>query len=147
MGLKQVIGATYAGMHGPAVGGLFVLLLTSSGMINPQDMDLFRITDDVGTAVRAICDFYRVYHSMRYVHDELVLRLQRPLSGATLARLNSEFADILASGQIQQVAALPEEEGELADLPRLRLSFDRKSLGRLRRMMDVINQEPEPTGQ
>ena len=29
MGLKQVIGATYAGMHGPAVGGLFVLLLTS----------------------------------------------------------------------------------------------------------------------
>jgi uncharacterized protein (TIGR00730 family) len=120
--------------------------LLRSGMINPQDMDLFRITDDVGTAVRTVCDFYRVYHSMRYVHDELILRLQRPLSGQTLTRLNADFADILASGQIQQVAALPEEEGELPDKPRLRLSFDRKSLGRLRRMMDVINQEPELPG-
>ncbi len=116
--------------------------LLRSGMINPQDMDLFRITDDVETAVRTICGFYRVYHSMRYVHDDLVLRLQWPLSSAALARLNSDFADILIEGAIEQVGPLPEEEGELPDKPRLRLAFDRKSLGRLRRMIDRINLEP-----
>jgi hypothetical protein len=119
--------------------------LLSTGMINAEDMHLFRITDDVDVAVHEVLQFYRVYHSMRYVAEDLVLRLQRPLSAATLRRLNDKFARILTGGTIEQCAALPEENGEYAALPRLKLRFDRKSCGLLRRCLDAINQEPEPS--
>ncbi len=118
--------------------------LLRNGMINEEDMCLFRITDDVEVATREIVGFYQVYHSMRYVGDELVLRLKRPISTATLQRLNDEYAGILMAGRIVQGPALPAENGELPDLPRLKLRFDRKSLGRLRRCIDLINLEPAP---
>jgi uncharacterized protein (TIGR00730 family) len=116
--------------------------LLRTGMISEQDMGLFRITDDVDTAVRVVCDFYRVYHSLRYVREDLVLRLQRPVGAGTLERLNTEFADLLGSGRIEQVSALPAEEGEYAEKPRLKLHFNRKSFGRLRRLIDVVNEDP-----
>jgi uncharacterized protein (TIGR00730 family) len=118
-------------------------VLLAQGMISPADMALFKVTDSVDEAVREVQGFYRVYHSMRYVRGDLVLRLQRPLSEALLHRLNEEFADILEAGKIVQTGALAEEANDphLADLPRLRFRFDRRSLGRLRLLVDVINRE------
>jgi len=116
--------------------------LLRSGMIGEQDMDLFTITDDVEKAARIVCEFYRVYHSMRYVGPELVLRLERPLSPPTLGRLNEEFSDILTGGRIEQCEPLPGENGECPGKPRLKFAFDRKSTGRLRRLIDVINSDP-----
>ena len=117
--------------------------LLRTGMISEQDMDLFTITDNVDTAVRVVCDFYKNYHSMRYVGNELVLRLERKLSDATLSRLNDEFGEIVTRGKIEQCHALPAEDGEYPEKPRLKLQFDRKSLGRFRRLIDVVNQEPK----
>lgn len=113
--------------------------LVRNRMIDADDMNLFTITDSVDVAVRTVCDFYRVYHSMRYVGSDLVLRLERPLDDQCLARLNHEFADILVEGRIEQCGPLPAERGELPDKPRLRLSFNRRSFGRLRRLIDQIN--------
>lgn len=118
--------------------------LLRTGMISDQDMHLFRITDDVDAAVREVVNFYRVYHSMRYVGPDLILRLHRAVSPATLERLNDEYARILSAGRFEQCAARPAERGEHAELPRLKFRFDRKSLGLLRRALDLINQEPEP---
>lgn len=120
--------------------------LLDAGMISPEDMYLFHLTDDVAEAVAHVVRFYRVYHSMRYVGEELVLRLNWPLPAALLERLNDEFAGaILTQGRIEQTAALPEENGELADKPRLRMHFDRRSFGLLRRLIDAINAEaPDP---
>ncbi len=116
--------------------------LLRTGMISEQDMDLFFITDDMARAVHNVIQFYRVYHSSRYVRDDLVLRLKRPVSDQTLERINDEFAgDILVSGRIEQCPALPEENGELADMPRLKMHFDKKSFGRLRRLIDTVNLE------
>ncbi len=50
--------------------------LRERGLIDPDDRALFRVTDDVSTAVREIADFYRNYHSSRFVRDLLVLRLR-----------------------------------------------------------------------
>ena len=50
--------------------------------------------------------FYRVYHSMRYVQDQLVLRLQRELSPPLLDAINEQFADMLVDGQFDQTTAL-----------------------------------------
>lgn len=110
-------------------------------MICPADMSLFKVTDSVDEAVREIQDFYRVYHSMRYVKGRLVLRLSQQPSASLLARLRSEFQDIVPNGTIELTAALPDEanDAEIQNLPRLHFHFDRKSHGRLRQMVDLIN--------
>ena len=104
-------------------------VLLARGMISPADLALFKITDSVDEAVGEIAGFYRVYHSMRYVSGDLVLRLQRSLAEPFLERLRHEFADIIEAGTIEQTTALPAEanDAHLAALPRLRFRFDRKN--------------------
>jgi uncharacterized protein (TIGR00730 family) len=115
--------------------------LLGGGMISPEDVSLFHITNDVDDATEEILSFYRRYHSMRYVRDRLVFRLKERLSEALMERLQTEFSDILVEGQFEQSRALPEEAGEpdLAGLPRLVFHFDRRSLGRLRLLINTIN--------
>src|SRR5262245_56728674 len=114
--------------------GLVRDVLLKRGLISPADLALFKVTDSNDVAVAEIMDFYRVYHSMRYVGRYLILRLQKPLPEPLLQRIRNEYADILDSGTFEQVSALPAEasEAHLAELPRLRFHFDRRSLGRLR---------------
>jgi hypothetical protein len=118
-------------------------VLLDGGMISPSDLALFRITDSVAEAAEEVLRFYRVYHSMRYVDGDLVLRLQRPLPESLLERIRTEFADIVLRGTFEQGQALRAETGDslVADLPRLRFRFDRHSLGRLRLLIDLINRE------
>jgi hypothetical protein len=113
--------------------------LLHSGMIGAEDMHLFKLTDDVEVAVQEILRFYRRFHSYRYVKERLVIRLKEALPNAALAHIRGEFADVLDGGTIEQCRALPEENGELAELPRLMMQFNRRSLGRLRQMLDYIN--------
>jgi uncharacterized protein (TIGR00730 family) len=112
-------------------------------LIAPADMALFKVTDSVDEAVAEILDFYRVYHSMRYVKGDLVLRLQKWLSEPLLSKIRREFADMVRSGTYEQSSALPAEAAEthIADLPRLRFRFDRQSMGRLRMLIDTLNRE------
>ncbi|MGE3807114.1 MAG: TIGR00730 family Rossman fold protein [Gemmataceae bacterium] len=118
-------------------------LLLERGMISPEDMSLFKVTDSVDAAIDEIVNFYKVYHSMRYVKRDLVFRLQKQLPEKLMTKIRSEFKDLLVSGSFEQVAALPEEANDqhLAHLPRLRFHFDRRSLGRLRQLIDTINAE------
>jgi uncharacterized protein (TIGR00730 family) len=115
--------------------------LLGEGMISPEDLALFRVTDNVEATVAEILGFYRVFHSMEYVNSRLVLRLTQKLSPGCLAGLEREFADILVDGGFRQErvvlgeAMRPEFEG----LSRLIFHFDRRSLGRLRLLIDVIN--------
>jgi hypothetical protein len=115
-------------------------------LISPDDVALFRVTDSVDEAVDEVTRFYRNYHSSRYVGDRLVLRVQQAPHGDVLAALSREFSDLLVRGEIEASAALPEEGAEAKGLPRLVLRFDRKSTGRLRRLIDRINQI-EPSGE
>ena len=113
--------------------------LRDRGLIDPDDMSLYRVTEDVDEAVREVVGFYRNYHSSRFVGELLVLRLRVAPDDAELAALNREFPDLVVGGAIERSAALPEEEGEDAELPRLVLRFHRKKVGRLRQMIDRIN--------
>jgi uncharacterized protein (TIGR00730 family) len=115
--------------------------LLGGQMISAEDSSLYLVTDEVGKAVDDLVTFYRVYHSMRYVRKHLVFRLHRALDERTLDDLNDRFSRILVAGRIEQTAALQEEDDEpdLADMPRLKFQFDRRSHGLLRDMIDVIN--------
>src|SRR5205085_483962 len=55
-------------------------VLVARRLISPSDLALFKVTDSVDAAVDEVLGFYRVYHSMRYVGGNLVLRLKRPLA-------------------------------------------------------------------
>jgi uncharacterized protein (TIGR00730 family) len=111
------------------------------GMISPEDLSLFRIVTGAEDAVREIQDFYRVYHSSRYVGKELAIRLRRPPAEGAVNRLNREFGDLLEEGRFRRAAALPEEadEPETADLPRIVFRFNGRRFGRLRQMIDFLN--------
>jgi hypothetical protein len=115
--------------------------LLGRGMISPNDLSLYKLTDSVQEAVEEIQQFFRVYHSMRYVHRNLVLRLVKPPGRRLLQQINTHFADILTEGRFQTGGPLPAEkdEPELAHLPRLIFAFDRQELGRLRQLIDCLN--------
>lgn len=130
------------GSYWKDAGVFFENQLLKNGMISPEDVSLYKITDSVDEAINEILTFYRVYHSMRYVKDQLVFRLKAELSLDHLTRIRETFSDILVKGTFEQTQALPEESGEpeLANLPRLVFHFDRRALGRLRMLIDEINQ-------
>jgi len=117
--------------------------LLDQKLISPNDLSLFKITDNVEEAVEEIMKFYCVYNSMRYIRDKLYLRLHVAPDAAFLDRLNSEFADLLTEGRIELTSAhqFEKEDDHLRELPRLSLSLNRREVGRLRQMVDLINEE------
>lgn len=114
--------------------------LLKSGLISPDDLSLYTITDRVDVACETIASFYRVFHSSRYVGELLVLRLNSELSDDSIESLNQNFGDLLISGKIEQTKALPEEfGGEASHLPRLVMHFNQRDHGRLYEMIRLIN--------
>jgi uncharacterized protein (TIGR00730 family) len=111
------------------------------GLIGAEDFHLFKIVHTAEEAVAEIVQFYRVYHSARWVGDELVVRLNHRLTEAAVADLNYKFADLLRADAIKQRGALRQEKNEPAlwDLPRLVLTPHRRDFGRFRQFIDAIN--------
>ena len=129
------------GSYWKDAGIFFEKQLLANGMISPEDVRLYKITNSVDEAIQEVLDFYRVYHSMRYVKERLVFRLKTPLSEDRLSFIRDQYGDILKEGTYEQATALPQESGEpdLAALPRLVFHFNRRALGRLRMLIDEIN--------
>lgn len=115
--------------------------LLSNGMIGPEDLHLYKITDHYATAVAEVLNFFRVFHSMRFVKHRLVFRLHRELTATQLQTVNQRFADLLSEGEFIQSEALSEEldQPELAGLRRLVFSYNRRNYGRLRQLIDFLN--------
>jgi uncharacterized protein (TIGR00730 family) len=112
--------------------------LLGKAKISPEDLSLYKITDDVDVAVEEIRLFYSNYHSMRFVKDQLVLRHHKPVSAAFTATLTREFRDIIVKGAIASVKPFKEETDYL-DLSRLAFQFNRLNFGRLRQLIDRLN--------
>ena len=117
--------------------------LRAGGLISEEDLHLFRVTDDADGAVAEIRRFYRVYHSSRYVGDELILRLHREPGPDMLERFSKDFADIIVRGTLRVSGPLPEEIDPIhPELPRLVFNFNRINYGRLRKLIDALNEIP-----
>jgi uncharacterized protein (TIGR00730 family) len=115
--------------------------LAANGLISPEDTSLYTITDDIQVAAETIRNFYRVYHSSRYVDEELVMRLKVDICDSDLDLLDREFGDVVMSGKISRSTALPAESDDpTVDLPRLVFKFDRRYFGRLYQMINILNQ-------
>ena len=68
--------------------------LVSRALVSPEDLDLFLVTDDIDEARDEICGFYANYDSMRFVDDDLVIRLRHQPTAEQLAALNERFANL-----------------------------------------------------
>jgi len=110
-------------------------------LISETDFALFKVTDDIEVAVEEILQFYKNFHSYRYVGDKLILRVQERLTDEALDQLNDDFEDIIKDGEIEQRGALNEEvlEVDLAGMTRIVLRHKRRDFGRLRMLIDAIN--------
>ncbi len=116
-------------------------VLMGGGYIAPADLDLFNVHTDPRAAADELCDFYANYHSQRYVDGILVLRLNQAPDPDTLEELNEEFSDIIA-GQPMKVIEPTEAEvsdGDSLELDRVSFRFDRRGFGRLRQLIDRLN--------
>jgi uncharacterized protein (TIGR00730 family) len=115
--------------------------LLERGLISREDERLYKITDNVDEAVAEVEQFYNNYHSVRYVRDELVLRLNRAPTEPQLAEINEKFADILTAGsfRVTQALGIERDEPALAHMPRLAFGFNRRDFGRLRMLIDHLN--------
>src|SRR6266568_46671 len=118
--------------------------LLTLGFISSEDFSFFKIVHNVKEAVAEILQFYKIYHSARWVGEKLVIRVCHRLSKKALIDLNQKFRDIVRSGEIVQRSALRQEknEPEIWNLPRLILTPYRRSFGRFRQLIDAINLSP-----
>ncbi|MFH0876706.1 MAG: TIGR00730 family Rossman fold protein [Candidatus Omnitrophota bacterium] len=117
--------------------------LVKNGFIRKEDLNLFHIASTVDEAIGYIEDFYRVYHSIRYVSGLTVLRLNKEISAKTLKLVNLKFKDILTSGEIKVSPPIDKEivSGEHLSLPRLVMNFNLRDYGRLVEMIAMINRD------
>ena len=115
--------------------------LLRNGFISSDDLHLYHICDTAEEAVKFITRFYRNYHSMRFVKEMLVIRLQHPPTDFAIKGLNEDFADIITGEKIHRIEATAEEreDNQHVDLPRLGLGFNRRDYGRIRQLIDVLN--------
>jgi hypothetical protein len=119
--------------------------LLARGLISPNDLRLYKITDSVDEAVREVRHFYSNFHSVRYARDEIIIRLHRKPTEEQLAAIAKEFSGIKVKGEFRLSGALPVERDEeaLANLHRLVFAFNRRDHGRLRMLIDYLNDLPE----
>ena len=112
--------------------------LLGNKTISPEDESLYFIADKPKDAVEHILQFYKIYHSSRYVRNDYVIRLNYRISESGIEKLNESFFDIIREGKIYQSDPLSCEQDHL-HLPRLIVPHTRRSFGRIRQLIDMVN--------
>ncbi|MFN2526175.1 MAG: TIGR00730 family Rossman fold protein [Actinomycetota bacterium] len=115
--------------------------LIGRGYLGEDDLYLYRRFDDPEEAVAEIDHFHRVFHSQRIVGRKLILRLNVMPDEDTLAKLSEEFADILSKPiAVVDASSSERRDQDVVALPRIALAFDRQHVGRLRLLVDRLNE-------
>ncbi len=120
--------------------------LVRRGLVTEGDTQLYLVTNSCDEAAAEIDRFYRNYHSIRYVGDQVIIRLQHRLTDDQLAELNDRFGYLVARGRMERSGPMEIERrhDDHVDLPRLRFAFSRHRSGDLRALIDVLNSFAPP---
>lgn len=116
--------------------------LIKNNLVSKEDIHFVFFTDHIEDAVSHITKFYHNYHSLRFFEKWLLVRVWRLPSDSELNKLTRQFKDILFSGGIHPIPThlMPDPEHEALPLKTLRLHFNRKNFGRLRQLIDKLNE-------
>lgn len=116
-------------------------VVIEQGFADKADLSLVYRARSAQQAVDQIRNYYKVFHSLRYIGDLTMLRLTKALPSGLVKELNTEFQDIIVKGSLQ--SALPHkqelQDNEYPKLPRLSLHFDKSGFGRLNQLIAAIN--------
>ena len=115
--------------------------LVARGLVASADTSLYLITDDCQRAVAEVVGFYRNYDSLRYVGQQLVIRLQVAPTDDQLALLNRRFGYLCVTGDIRATAPLEPErkENDRVHLARISFVFAKHGYGELRELINLCN--------
>lgn len=111
------------------------------GLIDDDDLDLFLCTDDVQVAADDVLGFYRNYRSLRWVGDQLVIRMERGPNDEQLAALQRDFGEIATDRKIERAEPMTVEvrDADHLDLARIVLRYNGFDAGALRRLINSVN--------
>lgn len=112
--------------------------LLKSGWISSEDKHLYYVAKSPKDAVEHIQNFYKRYHSSRYVKDILILRLKKSLNQNQIGALNLKYRSLVEFGEMALVPPFPEETDHL-ELPRLAFHHTHRDFGLVRALIDDIN--------
>lgn len=121
----------------------FVEKVMEQGYISGGDKSLYCITNSVEEAVSTVLGFYGNYHSIRWVGDRLVVRMQRGPSAAQLTAISEEFRSSTTDEKgvsITSPLRAEEDEQDNLALPRISLMLNRRAPGKLRALIDRVNE-------
>jgi uncharacterized protein (TIGR00730 family) len=120
----------------------FVDKVIEEGYASQGDKRLYSVTNDVATAVDTITGFYGNFHSIRWVGDRLIVRMQRSPTADQLAAASAMFAEHTTDGLgVQSSEPLRQEvdEHDHLSLARISLMLNRRKPGQLRLLIDEVN--------
>ena len=119
----------------------FNSMMVEQGFADKSDMNLVYKALTVEQAIDHIINYYKVFHSLRYVGDLTILRLTKSLPSAMVKDLNHEFQDIILKGsmRLSPPHKLEIKNNEFLELPRLSLHFIKSKYGRLNQLIEAIN--------
>lgn len=126
--------------------------LLRDGLISTQDLHLYQRTQSIDEAAEICRKFYDNYHSLRYSRDLIILRLKRRVTDEQLEALKEQFADIVDPVVAERIGdrvwrscgplKVERNEKKLRHLHRLVFPFNRRDHGRLRQLIDHLNDLP-----
>jgi len=110
-------------------------------LVSAADTNLYLITDSCQVAADEVVGFYRNYDSLRYVGDQMVIRLKRAPSIEQLVAMNEQFAHLCKSASIALSEPFEPErrENDRLDLARISFVFRKHGYGDLRELIDYCN--------
>ncbi|MEM7809184.1 MAG: TIGR00730 family Rossman fold protein, partial [Planctomycetota bacterium] len=128
--------------------------LLRDGLISEQDLSLYTLTQDIREAAEHCRKFYENFHSLRYSRDLIILRLKHKVTDQQLGDVKERFGDIADPEIAERIGErawrscgplkVERNEKKLRHLHRLVFPFNRKDHGRLRQMIDHLNDLPQP---
>ncbi|TRX75511.1 LOG family protein [Pseudomonas mangiferae] len=115
--------------------------LEENRYILPSDLKLVRLVNSAEAAAEEISQFYRNFHSSRWLKNNFIIRMNHALSETAMSALEADFGDLcLNTGFTQQAYdEADKEESEFSELTRLVFAFNGRDHGRLRELYDFIN--------
>lgn len=114
--------------------------LVTRGWISKEDLRLYYVAKDPQDAANHIMKFYTNYHSSRYVKDDLVIRLKKPLTPEQVETLNTEYKVLVKEGKMAMRGPYEAEANEAPGLPRLAFTHTKSKFGLVRQLIDRINE-------
>lgn len=116
--------------------------LVDQHYVLPQDLRLVRLVNSPQDAVAEITRFYGNYHSTRWFGKEFVIRMNHRLSREAMEQLHQNFGDLCLEAGFNQEDYCRNglDEAEFCHLQRLGFRFNGRDQGRLRELVDFINQ-------